>query len=564
MAVTSRLTWLLLIRVLTATVLFGATIALQIREGDPSTTTKMLYMLIVSMYGFSALMGLLQYQVKRLVSFALFQLFADTVFVTILIYLTGGAESIFSFVYFINIIAGAYTLFAPGAFSTATASGLAYAGLMFGIWRGIFPPFHENIGSSPDWDVLFYNVLVNVFAFYLLAFLANYLTSQLREAGAALRIGQDQLRNMESLKNRIVENIEAGVLTVSPEGRITSFNRALRSILGLSSHQLFQRPLAEVLPEGLTTELLTAAGGGAPLVKGWEFPFKNKGGQRLILGVSSSPLRQEDGEAIGTILIVEDRTELRTMERQVKQEERLATIGRLAAGIAHEIRNPLASISGSIQILQLSIQPEGSDARLMNIVLRETERLNGLITDFLQYVGQAPVNKGPVKLDELIQDVSGAAGRDPKMQGRVQHTLTLNHSREVMGEPNQLRQVLWNLILNAADAVGEDGHVWIETRDLDGVPTPKQSGVELKISDNGEGIPEDILTKIFDPFFSTKTKGTGLGLAMVERIIQNHEGVIFAQARQGGGAEFVIHLPGLMKDPPQLGTEDNEGGAKGE
>jgi two-component system, NtrC family, sensor histidine kinase PilS len=233
----------------------------------------------------------------------------------------------------------------------------------------------------------------------------------------------------------------------------------------------------------------------------------------------------------------QDLSNLRRMEAHVRRAERLATVGQLAAGIAHEIRNPLASISGSIELLRQAPQVSEDDRSLMTIVTREIERLNALITDLLDYANPRPLQPSVFDLAILLQETMQMAQQD---RGEVELTLEVNHPLQISADASKLRQVLWNLVHNARDAARERGrHVTVRAH-----AHPQIAGwIEIIVADDGPGMAPELQRRIFDPFFTTKRKGTGLGLATCHIIVADHRGRIDVESTVGTGTLIHVILP---------------------
>jgi two-component system sensor histidine kinase PilS (NtrC family) len=273
-----------------------------------------------------------------------------------------------------------------------------------------------------------------------------------------------------------------------------------------------------------------------------EIPLRRPDGRILHLGVSVSPYVDHIGRDAGTIVIVQDLTQLRSMEEAVKTSERLAAIGEVAAGLAHELRNPLAALSGSIELLRKRslAKDDVNGQRLMDIVLRETERLDGLVSDFLGYARPAPPHVEPVDLDRLVEDTLAVFRNDVAL-GHT-HGLVANlrgGGRRVRVDVGQIKQVLWNLLINALQAMPEGGAIRVSTRPRAG----EEGALVIEVEDDGPGIQPADMRRIFEPFFTTKEGGTGLGLATVYRIVEAHGGRIDVHSAWGHGATFQITLP---------------------
>ncbi len=271
-----------------------------------------------------------------------------------------------------------------------------------------------------------------------------------------------------------------------------------------------------------------------------EIVFRRSDGAEIFLGFSSSPMKDADGAVIGSVVIFQDLTPVKQMEERIRIADRLAGVGELAAGLAHEIRNPLASITGSSQMLRETSGLAETSRTLVDIIERESTRLNGLISDFLAYAGPKLKNVGPVNMTEVAAEIVEAvrAGEARERGVVVEDLAARDHLVE--GDAEQLRQVLWNLVRNAVQATPRGGTV---TVDLLSQTRHRQHYVAVTVSDTGVGIPPDILGKIFHPFFTSKAEGTGLGLAISQRIVHYHGGFIEVRSSPGSGSVFSVFLP---------------------
>jgi two-component system sensor histidine kinase PilS (NtrC family) len=292
------------------------------------------------------------------------------------------------------------------------------------------------------------------------------------------------------------------------------------------------------------------------------------------LGLAGSILWDEDGSEAGHVLIFQDVTEVVAMERQLRRSERLAAVGELSAKIAHEIRNPLAAISGSVQVLQSRMADQEIDPereRLIAIAVREADRLSGLIHDFLQYARPRPAIRKPVALDALVQDVAKLF--EASLPAGVDLVVGPLPALIAEGDPSQLEQVLWNLFLNAVQAMPEGGKLEVS---LDASPrepaqgqarthrngeggrprddAPASRWANIVVADTGVGIPFEVQEQIFEPFFTTKKEGSGLGLSTVHRIVESHGGMLQLESREGHGTTIRVSLPGAIR--PAAGTAE--------
>jgi signal transduction histidine kinase len=294
-----------------------------------------------------------------------------------------------------------------------------------------------------------------------------------------------------------------------------------------------------------------------------ERPFRFEGqiikkdGSSAILGMVASLLKDEKNNVRGIILIFQDITKMLQMEEQVRRQERLATVGSLAAGIAHEIRNPLASLSGSIQVLQGELDLKGDNKHLMDIVVRETDRLNTIITEFLEYARPKTNQDEQIVLSSLLAETCTLLKNSREFLPGISIKCNIDSGITVRGDAPRLRQVFWNLLINACQATPKGGEITISALPFSHIEDDS-NWCEITVADTGQGIAQDHLGKIFDPFFTTKTGGTGLGLSIVYRIIEDHGGTITVETKDGKGTKFSIRIPmieeasyaEIMNSPP--------------
>lgn len=531
-------------RLLVALLLLGVTAMVQWRGGLALARFNFvpLYAVIGSVFATSipAALGLRRIaSVRGLELLAGAQFTIDVAITTGLVYLTGGTESPFVFLYLLTIINASAVLFRRGALVTGAASAIAYGLLVDLSYYAVLKPFEPEFlgGQDVSSREALWRIGVTTAGFLMTGLLGSFLAEAYRRTGQELAATSIDLRELQALTKNIVENINSGLLTVDRAARITSFNRSAEEITGRRYAEVFGQPLAQMFP-GVAERI--ARGTLEP--RRHEEHLARPGGER-VLGFSYSPLRNDAGREIGTIVIFQDLTELREMESRLKREERLAAVGRLAAGIAHEIRNPLGAISGSIEILKAGLTLGNEDSRLMDIVLRETDRLDVLITEFLDYVRPVKQRRARVDLHEIVSQTRDALLATD--QGRDLEIVVAARERffDVNGDRDPLKQVVWNLFLNAAQAMsGRPG------RRIDVGCSASSLGklgpvVMLEVSDNGPGIPAAEIPRIFEPFYTTKERGTGLGLAMVHKIVEGHGGHIEVTSEPGKGATFRVVLP---------------------
>jgi two-component system sensor histidine kinase PilS (NtrC family) len=395
-------------------------------------------------------------------------------------------------------------------------------------------------------------MLVNISAFYVVAFLSSYLQGQLAKVRLKLSEQSRDLMDLAALNDRIVQSLNSGLLTLDHNGLIVSLNKAGEKILGYSADEVRQRHLAEVIPEMATQQRSKEQDVEQDVVRSREELFvKNREGKRLCVGFSVSPLTTSEGQEIGKIVIFQDITEINRMREEVKKLERLAMMGTLAAGMAHEIKNPLGSMSGAFQMLRAEERDSPLTKRLMALIEREINRLNQLLNEFL-WLSKPIKDEGTLKavhfasvVDETITLIRSRF----KVNGKVEFQKVIPHDFEVLVHESQFRQVLWNLLLNGMEAMDYRGTIHISAEKLVVLngESQRQSFCKVNIRDTGIGIPSELRDQIFEPFFTTKDNGTGLGLAIVQQIVESHGGYVQVESPKGQGTIFSIYLPDVNR-----------------
>ena len=549
----SKIQWLMFFRAAVVTLLLGATAIVQLRESQFFQHVPPLYFyaLIGFTYALTLIYALLLRHIKRLKAFAYMQILGDVFFITFLIYLTGGIASIFSWVYILSIFSAGTILYRRGGLLVASASSILYGTLLdLEYYQVILPfggrhPFYSGYQSG----YVLYLVAINIVAFYLVAILSSYLAEQIQSKEEELKKRIIDYRQLERLYKHIVQNVVSGLITTDQEERITSFNRMAEEITGYKFEEVYQQEIETLFP-GFSDWKRSFRGALAEVwsqlrFSRWETKFPRKDGTQLILGFSLSALKDSSDQEIGSILIFQDLTKLREMEEDLKRADRLAAIGKMAAGIAHEIRNPLASISGSIEILRDELGNAGPNKQLMGIILREVGRLNSLIEDFLLFARPISPGKEKIHLNPLVKEILKMFANSPDFNPQIRLKTRYRDDLFIQGDPHQIRQVFWNLFINAAQAMPKGGEILVElSKNSSSLPFPKGQTIgEVSISDTGVGMEENEIGKIFDPFFTTKERGTGLGLSIVHSILESYGGKIKVQSQKGIGSVFSVYLP---------------------
>lgn len=462
------------------------------------------------------------------------ELAGDGLLVSGLVYCTGGFESPFSVLYVVWIVYAALSLGREGAIGAWGVSTIGYAVVVLGESVGLVSPFDRSVGVSFERAATL--VSWHTSAFAAVAVLSHRLATQ-------IDAGRMRLEELGELHRRIVDNVSSGLLTVGRSGEITSFNSEAERISGFLRSEVLGLPLVRLFP---ALDLEVRIGGDADAYGEADEPlsrlrveFQNRRAERLHLGLSISVLRDARGTPDGRIVIFQDLTRVVEMEDRLRRSERLGAVGQLAAGLAHELRNPLASLSGAVELIAADL-PEGDDThrRLGEIVRRETSRLNRLVGNFLEYAKPGQGGSQVVDLEVVIEEVRDLfrMGEESPVKLKVECSPGLR----VLGSADQLRQVVWNVMLNAAQAGPRDEIVRVQA---DRVEHERGHWIEVRVSDAGCGIHPEALERIFEPFYTTKSKGTGLGLAMVHRIIEAHGGQISVRSDPGIGTEVRFLLP---------------------
>jgi two-component system sensor histidine kinase PilS (NtrC family) len=527
---------LLLLRSGTTFALLVSAVSVQIREPELifSGGFQHLYIAVVLSYGWLIARYAFWGADEVPFPFLLLQAVVDVAFVSIIVFATGLYDSVFAFMYIIIILLGSLELYMKGAIIWAALSAGTYVSLLFLQMKGVLIP--PGINPSPiGWSDFLRPSFINSLGFLLTGVLAGILGEDIRAARTRMHERESVLQKLETFHKHVVENIPSGIVTVDTQERVSLINETACAILGVGKEEVTGRPVGEVL-SGLDLGYERSES----LMPRPELVFRRSDGAEIYLGFSSSPMKDADGTVIGSVVIFQDLTPVKQMEERIRIADRLAGVGELAAGLAHEIRNPLASITGSSQMLREVPELPETSRTLLSIIERESTRLNGLISDFLAYAGPTMKNVGTVDMTEVAEEIVEAvrAGEAREKDVVVENLATSGF--RVEGDAEQLKQVLWNLLRNAVQATPRGGVI---TVDLLSQIRHRQRYVVITVSDTGEGIEPAIIGKIFNPFFTSKAEGTGLGLAISQRILHYHRGFIEVRSAPGTGSVFSVFLP---------------------
>jgi two-component system sensor histidine kinase PilS (NtrC family) len=543
-----RLQWLMFWRLIFVTVLLGSSILVQFKDRESLIAPPLLvlYGLIATVYVLTVIYIIVLKRLGPSLRFAYVQIGLDTLLVTLLIYVTGSIASVFSFLYLVVIVYASILLYKRGSLIMATLCSIQYGVMIDLEYYGVLKPFYTPASMSIEGceeSYVLYKISMTMVACFLVAFLTSWLAQQSLRTEKELKAKQKDLEQLEAINASIVHSMDSGLLTLSPTGMITSFNRAAEMITGFSREEVLGRPLSKIFPDVVQR----VASSDAPPKKKphrYDVEFKNKDGTPGYLGFSISSLKGPDGKSMGKLLIFQDLTAFKNMEEHVKRVEKLAAIGEMAAGIAHEIKNPLASMSGSTQLLKKEVNDSPVAGKLMDIVLRETDRLNALVNDFLLFARPSSDKVEPVELSSAIGDTLELFKKNGFCQDRISVGQDLAPEVWTEMDPKHTRQILWNLLLNAAQAIDGTGTIQVSLKAAEDM-------VQITVKDTGCGMSEETISKIFDPFFTTKPHGTGLGLSIVHRVLESYNGRLDVRSQQGQGTTFNLYLkriapPGLL------------------
>lgn len=532
-----RVEWLMLLRLVVTSLLLAATIFFQLRGAgnyfiDPAIP---LYILIGTIFLLSLIYTFSLPLIPDIWAFSFLQVMLDVIYDTVLIHFTGGASSVFTLLYLFPIITSGILHFRRGALFTASAACLLFGSLINLQFYGLIPPSDWPWTSpwSRDTPVyLLWVLIVHFTFFYLVAFLSSALAEQLQRTKASLSLKEIDYEKLSELHTNIVRSIPSGIITTDEKDRITFVNHPGAALLGIRAPELVGTPLRQVFPaihDGIATSSVR---------KESFFTVKDLKGHKKHFEVTVSDLKGRDSVPTGRLVVFQDVSDLRKMEERVKVSERKSAFVRIAAGMAHEIRNPLAALRGATELLSRSKSGQNNEKRLLDIVLRESDRLNALLGDFLLAVSTQRSGKTRVMLSKHVEEVVDLFSREPNIGGRISLETLINKGVEIEGDPVRLKQAIWSLLSNAVEAISDEGAIRVVLE-----ISPNSDHAILTVHDSGAGIPPEVMDRIFEPFTTTKEKGSGLGLAMVLNIVESHNGTIECDSSPGEGSTFVLKFP---------------------
>ncbi|MCC7536571.1 MAG: PAS domain-containing protein [Deltaproteobacteria bacterium] len=525
-----RLHWAMLLRLAVVCALLGGTIvsSLSANRSLDSFTPRLLVWSIVATFVLALASAplLVAGSPRTLRVTTAVQIAWDLLLATGLVYVSGGAGSGFVFVYGLSVLAAALLLGPKASYVTLAAALILFGVMTLLLSESVLPPPPDQSDTSyqlATGDIV-YSLLSTSLALSLVALLSSTLASRLSRAGGALREAERARADITALHRDTIHSLGSGLLTTDLDGIVQSCNPAGLEILGRKANAVVGVPLAELLPDAMESS--------DPAVRA-DTTIVTPTGVRVPVGFTRRPLRDAAGKEHGALVAFQDLTELVRLRELAERAQHLAVLGRLAAGLAHEIRNPLGSISGAVQLVREAEGIDDEDKRLLGIVLKETARLNELVTTMLDLSRPRPPERVIFDLAALARDVVEVA-----RQGSTARIDTEGERDvEAFGDPGQIRQVVWNLVKNAVQSSGEDGRVVVR------VTSSAEGAAVLEVLDDGPGIPESERGRIFDAFYSTRTHGVGIGLALVRQIAESHAATLSVDSGPLGGATFRLELP---------------------
>ena len=535
----SRLSALIAVRVIVVTLLFGWATLIQISRPGAFPIDPFFFLIAVT-YGLSVVYIATLRLVERYPWMLDVQLGADAILVSAFIFVTGGITSYFSSLYVLPIIAASTVRYRRGALQVAMLSAVLYLGIVAAQFMNVSAYFPEawSLGGPvllPTPRFAQFTVAINLFGFFAAALLAGSLGERLRFANARLKDASHAMEDLRAFNERVIDSLVSGLVTADLDRRIVTFNRGAQSITGLAPAEAIGHDAPEVfqMPATFAARLATLTETRSARA---DLEFRRHDGRTIEIGITATTLTFPSGQS-GFLFTFQDVTDIKRLERNARLQQRLAAVGEMAAGIAHEIRNPLASMSGSLQLLRQELPLSEEQTQLMDIVLRESDRLNDTIRSFLAYARPQRFVVSRLDVTKVVQDTAMLLRNSADVrEGHVVDVEAPDGPVWYEADENQIRQIIWNLATNGLRAMTSSGRlllgVAVETHEI-----------VLSVTDQGCGIPPDELDGIFQPFKSSFEKGTGLGLAIVHRIVTDYNGAVQVSSTVGEGTTVRVKLP---------------------
>ena len=543
-----QLLWMLLLRIVLYTLLLGITFFLSEMEfGIIILPNSVLVLLLLVVYCLTIISALILTKLKgRLQRFGFIQCFLDTIFASALVYYTGISNSIFSSVYFFSIITGGLLLPRKGGLIAAAAATLMYGVLLLLEYQGVIPDYFSGFSFDQMQKL---PELINLFAvkgltFFLAALLSAMFGMRLTSTEEVLSSTIESFDKLSHLYKTIFDNISTGIITTNDHNIITSANNAALLITGYPQGELIGEPLSAIFPNMDVHNIAPRQAAD----------FTKRDGSKIRIGYSMTslnpPVRALDSNAQNNtqeedskLITLQDISEIEELERKMRQGEKMAAIGMMSAGIAHDFRNPLTAISGSAQVLSQEFSASSANGgneniELTNIILRESNRLISTIADFLKFARPDTANRSWFSLLNCIEEVLQVCRADPSWPDTSKIELEIDPKVDIWADERQFFTVMNHLIQNGI-AFCPPGKERIRIKSREQKLAENQEQLIITIEDNGSGIKEEMYEKVFEPFYTNRADGTGLGLAIVRQTLEGHKGTIKISSSELGGARLM-------------------------
>ncbi len=532
------------VRLLVATVLLGAAVVVQLRSPGALPINPFYFLVGLTFAVSLGFIASLQF-VERLPWLTDVHFAIDSIVVSAAVLITGGVESLFVILYMLPIVAASTVQFRRGGIQLAVLNTILFVGVVVAQYlsaNGYLELPYENLVAMdlPPVNVAQYTMALNAFGFFAVAVLSGSLAERARRGEAQLEQATEEIADLQAFNQYVLDNLLSGLATADADNRLLTFNRSAMMITGRDGALPIGQPASEVLQ--LPPAFATSLGQDLSRLrsKRTDYVLRQPKGQAIEIGLSVSALPLPDGTR-GFIYTFQDVTDIRRVEQTARVQQRLAAVGEMAAGIAHEIRNPLASMSGSMQMLKQELPLSADQAQLMDIVLKESERLNQTIKSFLAYARPQHFSLQRLDLRAIVQETAMLLRNSTEVDDGHEVTVVLSDDEVAIdADEGQIRQIIWNLATNGLRAMPDGGSLRLSAvhDDVAGERT-----AVLLVEDEGVGIPAEELDTIFQPFRGSFGKGTGLGLAIVHRIVTDYGAQIDVEPRTGAGTVFRVAFP---------------------
>ncbi len=536
----SWLAWLVKVRIIVITFLLGIVLAISRLAGVGKVPEHYFISVILLWYTIAVFHAVLLKMWRESRAQSLLQVFTDLAFATAVTYLTGGLDTWFNFLYPLIIIVASILLPRIWSYATALLSFIMFGTVVELSYIGLIPSYAASHGNEISLRIV---IFINLLAYLLVAYLASSLSAKLRQADVELARKSGALENLQALHENIINCMSGGLITTDLEGRVTVLNASAEKLLGSSGAATVGRSVADLFLDKLPKV-------GTSIERG-EVRCLTPDGAEKTFAVNVTALAVPERGEIGYVYAFDDLTEVRRLEREIRMRDRLAAIGRMAAGIAHEIRNPLASIAGSVQVLSAISELNEEQRSLVDIVVRESDRLNAIVSDFLVYARDKAYRMLPTDIVPLLDDTLHLLETRAANGSQVTflHHYELGEAWAVV-DAERMRQVFWNLGDHALRRMNGSGGTLTVT-------LTRATGVwRVSFSDTGPGFTVQETEKLFEPFQAKLEGSTGLGLAIVYQILQGHGAGISVYSLPGKGTEFVLDLRQAARPVPAVSPSD--------